>query len=426
MTRWWKHVALLAAWLVLGSVAKAQPGLPSPVGATRMAEPIRYTPQPQPDLVPGPMTPAMAPAGPPDTLNLPATHSGAFQVENYPTESAGYGSLGYLALRRQGLTHLPIAFTDNQSGGLDTGVTPKGIGTQGNGSFNPFQTNSNFLPPALNLHNIKPEWSSGGRLTVGYLFGNQAIELSGFYNPERSSDRIVANQGRLFVPFGPPNLTLIGFEGNNGLFNQADRVRVSFSNEIGNAEINYRRWDTGINATELIVGLRYFYSKERIDINTDDEFFTTSIFGERDPRRQANYSAITRNNLVALQFGGENSQPIPMESLGWIWLTAMVKGAVGPNFIERDLTLTRGDGFSGFHVNKNSVRISGLTEAAGFIDFHLLERVRFRAGYTAMYGINFSTAGAQVDYDQTNQGRRSTDHGNVFWHGPVAEFHFLF
>ena len=74
MTRWWKHVAILAAWLALGVTARAQPGYPSPVGAARIPEPLRYTPaENQPSLVAGPMTPAMAPAGPPTTLNRPST-----------------------------------------------------------------------------------------------------------------------------------------------------------------------------------------------------------------------------------------------------------------------------------------------------------------------------------------------------------------
>ena len=159
MTRWWKHVAVLAAWLALGVAAQAQPGLPSPVGAARIPEPMRYIPAPQPELVPGPTTPSVAPAGPPDSLNLPVGHSSAFQMENYPTESAAYAALGGMALHRQGLTHLPIAFTDNQSRGLDTGIVPVGIGRLGNNAFNPFQTNSTFLPQALNLNQITPSWT---------------------------------------------------------------------------------------------------------------------------------------------------------------------------------------------------------------------------------------------------------------------------
>ena len=426
MTRWWKHVAVLAAWLALGAAAQAQPGYPSPVGATRIMEPLRYTPEPQPNLVPGPISPAMAPAGPPASLNLSANHDGAFQLENYPTETAAYAAIGGMGLKRQGLTHLPIAFKDNQSRGLDTGTVPIGLGTLGNGGFNVFQRNATLLPQSLNLNQVDPSSMLGGRLTVGYLFGNEAVELTGFYTPPTSASMTVTDRGRLFVPFGPTNKIPLGFEGNNGLWLQADRVKASFTNEVANAELNYRVWSSAVNRTELILGARYFYSRERIDINTDDEFFFTNIFGAQDPRRQANYAVTTRNNLVAAQFGGEYSAPIPTEYLGWIWLTTMFKSAVGPNFIDRNQVLTRGDGRSAFNISHTSVRLSGLSEVSGFVDFHMLERLRFRFGYMAMYGVNFSTAGAQVEYNLTNQSNRPTDHGSVFWHGPVAEIQFLF
>ena len=428
MTRWWKHVAGLAAWLALGAAAQAQSGYPypSPVGATRIVEPLRYTPEPQPNLVAGPMTPEMAPVGPPTSLNLPADHYGAFQLENFPTETAAYGSIGAVSLKRQGLTRLPIAFTDTQSNGLDTGVVPTGLGNLGGGAFNVFQRNSTFLPLALGLNQVDPSSMFGGRLTVGCLIGNEAVEVTGFYTPPTTASRTVTDRGQLFVPFGPPNKTPIGFEGNNGIFLQADRVKASFTNEVANAELNYRSWSSAVNRTELILGVRYFFSRERIDINVDDEFFVRNIFGGEDPKRLANYAVTTRNNLIAPQFGGEYSAPIPHEYLGWIWLTGMFKTAVGPNFIERTQTLTRGDGLSAFNVNHTSVRLSGLTEVSGFVDIHILERLRLRAGYMAMYGVNFSTAGSQVEYDLTNQGGRPADRGSVFWHGPVAEIQFLF
>ena len=153
---------------------------------------------------------------------------------------------------------------------------------------------------------------------------------------------------------------------------------------------------------------------------------TTDAFGRANAANQATYSVSTRNNLVAFQFGGEYSAPLPSEYLGWIWLTGMFKGAVGPNFVESNRTLVRGDGLVGSSVNGSSVRASGLGEVSGFVDFHILERVRFRAGYMALYGVNFSTAGSQVQYDLSNQNQGAKDHGSVFWHGPVAELQFLF
>ena len=91
----WKCVGVAAAWLGLGVAVQAQQEIPSPVGAARMIEPLGYTPKPQPDLVPGPLTPQVAPPGPPDSLALPSGHSSAFQLENYATESALYRAPGH-------------------------------------------------------------------------------------------------------------------------------------------------------------------------------------------------------------------------------------------------------------------------------------------------------------------------------------------
>src|SRR4051812_19161677 len=104
MTRWCKHVAVFAAWLGLAVAVQAQEGYPSPVGATRMPEPLRYDPEPQPALVPGPINPLIAPAGPPDSLSLPADHTSAFQLEHYPIEDRCYAHLGATALKRWRLT----------------------------------------------------------------------------------------------------------------------------------------------------------------------------------------------------------------------------------------------------------------------------------------------------------------------------------
>src|SRR5262245_65240119 len=81
MTRWFKHVAVFAAWLGLGApVVLAQPGYPATVGAARQIGPLHYVPdQPPPNLAPGPVHPLGAPAGPPPTPNLPAAHTNAFR-----------------------------------------------------------------------------------------------------------------------------------------------------------------------------------------------------------------------------------------------------------------------------------------------------------------------------------------------------------
>jgi len=378
-----------------------------------MPEPIGYTPEPNPPLVPGPLNPIIAPIGPPEHLSLPAGHTSAFQAENYPPETAFFGHFGTVFFKRQDLRKLPIVYRDDQSAGLDTGVTP----------FGP-------LPVELRLNNVDLEYNYGLKATVGYIFGNQQIELTGFYSPNRSLSQTITNQpnlqGRLFVPFGPEGIFPLGFEGDNGLWNQADLVTVTYTSALGSAELNYQVWDGAVNTGHLIVGTRYLYIQDRVNIFTDDDYYVRDVFNRSDPIRQASYSAAVRNNIVAMQVGGEWSTPLPHYKLGWIWLSLMAKTGLGVDWIERTRRLERGDGFPGFDLTQNSVRLAGFGDVSAFVDFHLMERIRLRTGYTALYVVGVSTAVNQIEFDLTNQQRRYTDRRGVLWHGPMAELQFLF
>lgn len=67
-------------------------------------------------LAPGPLSPSLAPPGPPDSLSLPAHHTRAFQVEEFPPQPEWYLHLGGNGLHslEAGLGHLgqygPLAF----------------------------------------------------------------------------------------------------------------------------------------------------------------------------------------------------------------------------------------------------------------------------------------------------------------------------
>src|SRR5690606_33284142 len=142
MTRWYKHAAFLVAWLGCSVMGHAQNEIPSPVGAARMVEPLgipqppgpasqpgpfpngappmpmppggphamghpgghghghKHGPMMQPPLIPGPITPQMAPLGPPPSLSLPANHTSAFDREKCPPEEAFFASIGIQGLQR--------------------------------------------------------------------------------------------------------------------------------------------------------------------------------------------------------------------------------------------------------------------------------------------------------------------------------------
>jgi hypothetical protein len=421
MTRWYTHAAIIAAWLTMTCVAQAQPGYPSPVGATRTLDPSHHVPtHPLPDLVPGPMTPDIAPKGPPPELSLPANHTSAFQCETFPPEEAFFASLGATALHRYRLPRLQTAFRE---------VSPNPNNPP---DLSPFQ----FYPllpasarPALqDLADLHLNLNFGMRASVGYLFGNQAIELTGWYISPNDNTLDVFGRGNLTVPFGTINRNFpLGFEGNNNLWVNADQVSTFFRHQTGSAELNYRTWNTGVDNTELIVGIRYFHAQETVGIFTDDERFILNAQGFSDPRRQATYTATTRNNIVALQMGGEWSAPCPVHVLKhFLWLTAQGKIALGPNFVERSFKLFRGDGLQGFDVKSQGTLFGQLYELNAFFDFHLLERLRFRVGYQAIWLVNVASAGSEVNYNFSTQGKTSIYEGAQFFHGPLFEFQFLF
>lgn len=406
MTKWFKRVAVVAAWLGLGTLVHAQPGVVYPVGAARMAEPLRYIPdQPPPNLSPGPVNALAAPVGPPPSLNLPSDHTSAFQFESFPPECATYAAVGGQAMLRQPLAGIPLIF--QAAAGGDNGNVPPG-----------------FLTELAKLNAVDPRYVGGVRATLGFMLGSGAIELTGFYQADQEENRDFLTTGGLLVPFTGP--FPIGFEGNNGIFNQADLVRLSFAYAIGSAEVNYRRWNSAILGTDLIVGLRYFYNQERVAIFADDDFFVRNQFNQSDRRRQATYTTMARTNHLGVQFGGEWSAPVPCSDKNWLWLSLMAKSSLGINFIERSYRLERGDQLVGFNIHRNTTMVGSVNEVAGFVDLHLLERLRLRAGYQYIIGLGFSTAGSQITFDFTKQGQRGADNNSIYWHGPVAELQFLF
>jgi hypothetical protein len=422
MTRWWKGVAVAAAWLGLAVMGQAQVGLPSPVGAARMTEPLGYKPSPQPELVPGPLTPAVAPVGPPDCLSLPSTHTSAFQCENYSTESAWYGSLGGIGIARYQPGKLPIAYFDPESARVRaplpgqpnrTIMTDTGVVTQ--------QTHQ----VALDLSAMHPDMAAGIRATIGYLFDADGVEVTGFYQPPSNNSRQVIAQNQLLLDFPDGGRVPTGFEGDKGLWRQADLVKLSYQTSVASAEFNYRHWNTAINQLELILGVRYFYTNQRLNILTDDDFLTKNGFGASNPTLAATYAVNTRNNIVGVNMGSEFTQPCPIPCFGWVCFTGVGKVCLGPNIVQTNFNLSRGDGLGGFFVEKSSVNFGQVYELNGCVDLHLLERLRLRLGYMALWTVGTSEPSRQVDFNFSTQGQRKTDQSSSFWHGPIVELQFL-
>ena len=71
-------------------------------------------------------------------------------------------------------------------------------------------------------------------------------------------------------------------------WNQADIGQLRLSTSLGNAELNYRLWNTGINNFELILGVRYLHVRDKLEIFTDDDGLSIrDAFNRPDLQRQA-------------------------------------------------------------------------------------------------------------------------------------------
>jgi hypothetical protein len=395
MAKWWMGLALLA--MAIGSLpASAQPpSVPEPGGPAAMPEPIPVVAPP----TGGPTPPQPAPSS---GLTLPADLPNAWDHEKHEECPACYGSVGYLTLQRQRLGQGAAAVVD-PGNGVHVGSPPPAN-----------------APLAADFDDIDMRLNHGVRTTFGYHWDHQALELGGFYLSQSSSATVIANRGRLDSFFninGNFNNAPLGFEGDNGMWLQADLMRLRLQTALGSGEVNYRCWpllETGWSGS---LGVRYLDVYERFSFFTGDDDLTAP-----DPRRQSTYSTTTHNRIVAPQLGCEYNRAISC----WLAFSATAKGAWGANFLDTDVHLKRGDGFMAPSGHRSETIFSHLYEMGFFLDFRLHEHARLRAGYNLLWVVDVAEAVGQLDFNLANQAGQRNNHGNIFYHGPSVELHFMF
>jgi hypothetical protein len=387
MKKWFFGVALLVSWLNQTGTAAAQ-HIPTPYGAARIPEPV---PCPTPNLIEGPIGPLGAPPGPPLGVDLPADHSSAFQCEEYVRDEHFFAHFGAVALMRQKLGHFTTAIQDPLTS--DTGVFPPEGG-----------------PAIQTLNELGVNFQYGPRATFGYLWQNHAIELTGFWLSASRKSAEVEMEGRVDLPFVN---TPAGFSDNN-LFVQIDRVNTEYRTSLGSAELNYRYTDAAVAEAELILGVRFIDHYESIRIFAGDD---------DDDSDQASYQIQTRNRIVAPQVGFEWGTPFTP----WLRLGLNGKAALGVNFAEVRTTLVRDDGTVGFNQARHStIPLAQVYDMGAFVDVKILERMRLRLGYNAMFLVNVAVAEDNINFNLENPTARVNNHGSIFYHGPMVELQFLF
>src|SRR5262249_38138435 len=165
--------------------------------------------------------------------------------------------IGGIGLLRQHLGNRQLGFLDP---GININGTPLFADT---GLLPPAGT-----PPVLNTHDVSPDMHFGGKGGLQFRDGDFAFELCGFYLPQAEESHITAIPSRLTLGFAyfP---TPIGFTVNNGLWAQADVVKLSLQNALANGEANFR-WKT-CPTFEWLLGVRYVDFQERYSIFTYDD-----------------------------------------------------------------------------------------------------------------------------------------------------------
>jgi hypothetical protein len=429
-------VALVAACWFLSVPAQAQfATYPSAVGAARMPEPIPCAPSaggppaaPPPNLVPGPISTQAAPMGPPDCLTLPYDHTGAFQCENYVQDCGFIVHVGPMALQRNKLGAGDIAVYNARAQGQPFGPAipdPRLPAPAGTAS-------------ALDFNGFTPPLSLGVRGTVGYLWDNQSVELSSFYVWQNDVSTTVHAPGMLDTLFYNPPFTFLG----DSMFRRADQVTTRFGSSLFSSELNYRRWNSAVNGLEFLIGLRYVRQNDLLGITTQGEAFVNNSAGLPVPGPDmAMYNVICHNNIIAPQVGVEYSLPI----FGWLSVAADGKAALGGNYITSDVSLTRGDGLTAFDTHRHAWNLGQIYQLGAYADFHILQKLQLRLGYTATWLCGVAVANDQVDFNLRGnvvplagdlnkflQAQQFIPHGNtnnngsLLYFGPQIELQFFF
>lgn len=401
MAKWWTG-ALLAAGL-MGTAAQAQYIPPAGGQAGAGSEPIPFpavTPVAQgggPGCAPSPMPGGGSCA--PD-LSLPRNIPNAWD-DACTSNPACYGYVGGMGLMRQRLGRGPVALLD--PGRVDTG--------------DPVAATAAV---AQDFNDLRPGFNWGVRGTFGYHWDTNAIELTGYYLFGRESGQDTLRAGRLDTFFSP---TLVGFNGNNGLFLQADIVRTTLDTAVGSGELNYHWWLGSSSTFHWLLGVRYLDVNERLGIFVDDEGLSNvNIAGQPNPLFQAKYTVRAHNRLVAPQLGGEYSHGLTP----WLAVTGMFKGAWGVNFVDIDHLLRRGDGLVGLKGRQRDEIFSHAYEAGLFADLCFSANSRIRAGYNLLWIVDVAEAVDQVSFDLRRPNGIRRDDGSIFYHGPVFEFQIVF
>lgn len=393
---------ILGGWLLTTAAALAQfgpgsPGVP-PVGQTGPGAPGLPVPPIPPDAPAIPETPHNEPPVPTFSQPKPAN---AFEGGGVPGDS-GPGfcfHVGAIALRRETNGGETIAVFDP---GVVLPPFPRFFDHGGGIGAN--------AATALSLSDLSAEFGYGVKASMVFPGEASLFEITGYFVPRSVSNGGASAPAQLNLPFSnsPPPL---GFEGDNGLWLQADRVTLTLENQIGNFEMNTHFRSNSL--VDFVLGVRYFDLEDSFRIFTDDDGLTIS---PPDPTTNATYSITSHTRLVGPQVGAQLRIMIDDPD---VFLGIGVNAVPGVNFNQVETSLIRGDGFAGPSGKRVQTIFSQLLEFNLSLEFTLTERLWFRAGYQGLVLMNVPVSYEQINFDPGNTAVNVNNKGIDFFHGPT-------
>jgi hypothetical protein len=424
--------------------------------------------------------PPLGPAGPSDDNPMVLTHLGptAFEAAGSPPEG-WFFNVGSVALQRQRLNSMPIGQADPGVPTTNTATVTVPVTFQNGRTVFTMPANvdvayttrrfpdNGVRPPADapflgDYHDVDPLMSWGFSGTLGFRYGNSSVELDGFYIPDNGASTVQLSPFNLPVPVPvtvdrilnvtppptAPNARVVsvdnaavvaalapqtqnqpgqidlpffnapkGFNGDRGLWLQADQATVSFRSTLGNLEANYRYWTS--EQFQVLIGLRYIDEREDLRIFTQDDVFSK---GFDDPTKDALYQVVTHNRLLLGQLGLQGECPLGK----FVGVGGFVKGGWGPNFLISNVLLARGDGLVGFNGTRQATVFGQAYEMGAFLNLYCTEQCRLHAGFNLFWLAGVAEAEKQINYDLSQTTGSVSNNGSIFYYGPTIELQFVF
>jgi len=313
-----------------------------------------------------------------------------------------YAKIGYIGLQRTGVRGFPLVSQEPLANNID------GLGDSTFG-LTPFI--ANFNSPGTVINN-------GVQAYIGLQDDckNMMFEIGGFFTENRPTQQTYISLGRLDSPYvNAP----VGFQDNQGLWTNADLMRLTYKNSIYSGEANLRFFGTCWKTLDVnyLIGLRYIKLQDSMQHYTIDDDLQLGI---NDPTTRATLGWAGSNDMLGAQIGWSITQRLnPTWSISWDQKIAFLC-----NNATTTQTLVRDDGFVGYEVSKSSRRLANAFETGLFLDMSA-GNMRLRGGYTMNIYTGVATADGQFNYDlQVAPTQRKTTDTAVYV-GPSASIEIV-